>query len=151
MEYALAMSSLRFCSFALFADDATVPLPPHLNDLAILNQNRHGALPARNLAHASARQGIGFYVVLDKLTALPLQPLAHLASVRTASRSIKFKHKVHTWSSNIDFKPRPDPMPPGSIPPTIRVGRGKSKPALLECAGCNHSSPPPDNQPGACA
>src|ERR1700733_4077071 len=112
MEQALAIMlfSLLLVRFTrplysspLQIDDATVTLPPHLNYLAVLDQDGHGALSTSNLAHASPRYRIGFHVILDKLTALPLQPLAHFAGVGTAR-------------SPIEFKPGH-----GSTPPTIRV------------------------------
>jgi hypothetical protein len=99
MEQALAICVVHLC---LFVHDTTMTSPPHLNDLAVLDEDRDGALSIREFPHASARHRIDFDVVLYKVTALPLEPLAHLAGVGAASRSIEFK--------------------PGhaSIPPTIR-------------------------------
>jgi hypothetical protein len=47
--------------------DATLPLPTHLNNLAILDQNRHGALPGGHFPHPRSSLGIGFNVVFHKL------------------------------------------------------------------------------------
>jgi hypothetical protein len=102
MEQALVIMSFTLSTRRLLVDDATVTLPSHLDDLAILDQDGHGALSTRDFAHASARCGIGLHVVLHKLTALPLQPLAYFAGVWTASSSIEFK------------------LGHASVPPTIR-------------------------------
>ena len=75
-------------------DNATASLPPHLDHFSILDQDWNGALPTRDLKHAPARYRVGLHVVLDKLTALPFQSLAHFASVGAASRSIEFDHNV---------------------------------------------------------
>jgi hypothetical protein len=52
---------------SLYVNDATVPLPTHLNNLAILDQNRHGALPGGHFTHPRSSLGIGFNVVFHKL------------------------------------------------------------------------------------
>src|SRR5580692_4189899 len=107
MEQALAMMSFTLSTRLLLVHDAAPTLPAHLDYPAVLNQDGHGALSARDLAHASARYGIGFHVVLDKLAALPLQPLAHFAGVGTTS-------------SSIEFKPGHASTPPGSKSAMIR-------------------------------
>jgi hypothetical protein len=75
----------------LLVHEAAVALPSYLNYFAVFDEDGDGALAGSEFAHALAGRRIGFYIVLDEVAALPLQPVAHFAGVGAARGAEEFK------------------------------------------------------------
>src|SRR6185312_8549262 len=66
------------------ADNAATPLPANLHGLAVLHQNRHGALPTTRVAHTLQSLRVSVYVVLFEIAPVPFEPFTHVTGKRTA-------------------------------------------------------------------
>src|SRR5580692_7601474 len=122
------MSRILIAIDSSCTDHTSSALPPNLEDFAVFQKHRHGAL-AGSFPHANQCRGIGVHIEFDKVAAREFQPLPQLLRVWATRRSKQLKHR--------------------QFPPVPRGASDRWWPAPPECAECSHSERLREN-PRAC-
>src|SRR5580765_7268766 len=72
-------------------DHAGATLPADLNDLVVFDQHRDVSQARGEITQARTSFPVEFHVVLDKVTALPFEPISHVLRMRAAHGTEQFK------------------------------------------------------------